>query len=205
MNYQPTETLSPDGKKLTYEIPEYAGIISFHLADQMILFDGDYVTVELRDGYTTNLEIIDGKIIVPGWLYENIGTFTTWKNGLASVTDIQTGLKVPSGAVVNTTNVVNVSGVEVHESPGLILSLDTYGFQYSPVYETSVSTAGSLTVRINDYWGNAPVGLYYTIVGDGKEMQYLLPATYGEFKIPCLKGQTFQIKFVWSNESGGKG
>lgn len=206
--WQPTETVSSDGKTLQYLIPEESiGNIHFYLADQKIATDADYVTAQVN-GYQFNLPIVDGYVAISGWFYEQKGTFTTWKGGVATTTDIQTGLNVPGGVCLYSTRTKGVEGVDVLDSTGLLLTITESDPGSTIIYETTAQAPGSLTVKASTYWLMKPTGLYYTIVGQGKDKQYLLPTSSGEFKIPCLKGQTFQIKFVWPDQGyygGGKG
>jgi len=201
--WSPEEELSDDGSELSYTIPGYAGSIRFYLADQVIETDADSVTIQLKSGYFRYLSVEGGKVTIPGWIYESEGTIIEWKDGDVFVHDISSGLRINSGIAFMSAQSTSIGGLEVHESQGLVLDLNVVPTAYSnPVYETTVSEKGFLTVYVQDYWGNTPEGLWYTPVGGGVEKSYIQSSSPGVFQVPVEQGQTIHIKLYWSDQTG---
>lgn len=201
MSWKPLESLSSDGETLSYQMPEYAGSIWLHLADQYIESDADFVQVELKYGYTIDLQIQDGQVIVPGWVYEQNGAFIEWKNGVRTVTDIQTGLPVFGGKEILETRASGVSGITVRKVSGLYLSI--YSSQdWNTTFESVAQEDGVLNIWIGDSYGNSPEGVWITNVGTGLPTEYTHPEKGGYIRYEVKKGETLHIVVRWSSSTG---
>lgn len=201
MSWKPIETLSPDGKTLSYAIPEYAGSIYFQLADRRVESDSEYIYVELEYGHSFSLEIIDGQIIIPGWVYDQKGVFVEWKNGQRYATDIQTGLPVWGGKESFLTKSSYVSGIIVLEPTGLYQSIYA-DRDWSTTFELTTQGDGYQNIWIGDQYGNSPQGLYITIVGSGLPAQYYEVQKGGYVYLPVKWGQTLHIVSYWGQMTG---
>lgn len=195
-SWEPIETLSPDGRTLSYTIPDWAGSIGFQLADRQVESDSDYAYVELEYGYSFNLEIVDGQITIPGWVYDQKGVFVEWKNGRRYATDIQTGLPVVGGNQYFLTRSSYVSGITVLEATGLYQSIYA-DRDWATTFELTTQCTGYQHLWIADSWGNSPQGLYITIVGSGLPAQYYLVQKGGYVYLPVKWGQTLHIVSYW--------
>lgn len=202
LNWKPEETLSEDGKTLSYAMPGNAGSIHLFLVDRKVLADeGVYFVQVQMDGYTLDLHVDDGYITVPGWVYENEGSFVVWKNGKKIVTDIQTGLPVVGGKEIVSTRPSGINGLEPVYISGLSLNLRS-PTEYCPVYEVIVPQNGLLKISIEDYYGNQPEGIWITEVGHGLEPVYY-HVTKDGFTVPVTKDKTIHIKCRWYKMSKG--
>lgn len=203
-SWKPTETLSDNGKNLSYTMPDHAGSIWLTLADQKIPFSGDFVEVEFEGGWTMQLENRDGYVIVPGWIYQNKGAFVEWRSGRRTVTDIQTGLPVYGGKDWIQTRASGINGlVPVNENGGLYLSIYS-NEQMTDIFETSMKQDGVLSVYLGDSWGNNPQGVWITVVGSNKDPVYQQVQKGGYVYVPVTSGQTLHLKLRW-NIAIGKG
>jgi hypothetical protein len=197
MTWKPEETLSPDGTSLSYQLPGTAGMIWLHLADQVVSTDGDIVEVQLENGYTIALSVSDGQVIVPGWIYEQNGTFIVWKNGRKTVTDIQTGKPVLPGKEIVQTRFAGVDGLVPVQVSGPFLNLYLSN-EYNPTCEAVAQQDGELVIWIHhNQNGDSPEGVWFTVVGEGKDPLYLQPSKEGRVSLYLKKGQTVHIKCRW--------
>lgn len=203
-SWRPEEHIASDGKSLSYSLPGNAGNIYLQLADRTIPCDADYVEVQLNGGYYFSLEMNNGGVTIPGWVYRNNGVFIEWKNGRRTVTDIQTGLNVPGGKeLFQTTQEGGVEGITVRNPSGLYLSI--YSDQgWETIFEVPTQETGMLSIWVGDRWGNSPVGVYSTNVGTKLPAAYYQPDKNGMIYLPVKKGETLHLQMYW-NTSIGKG
>jgi hypothetical protein len=204
-SWKPIESMSTDGKSLSYSIPAYAGAIYLQLADRMIECDSDFVEVQLENGQYITLEVFESKqILVPGWIYSQKGVFIEWKKGSRKVTDIQTGLVVRGGIKILRTHDGMIDGITTRETRGLYLSV--YSSQdWDTTFETIVQQTGNLNLWVGDSWNNAPQGVYITNVGSKMPAVYYQPDKDGMLWLPVEAGQTLHLKPYWGANTGGKG
>ncbi|MEY4440688.1 MAG: hypothetical protein RLY49_314 [Candidatus Parcubacteria bacterium] len=203
-SWRPEEHMSSDGKALSYTIPGNAGNIYLELADREIPCDSEYVEVQMEGGYYISLEMHDGLVVIPGWIYQSNGVFIEWKNGRRTVTDIQTGLPVVGGKdFFQTTQEGGVQGITVRNPSGLYLSI--YGDSgWDTIFEVPTQSTGNFNLWVGDRWGNQPVGVYITNVGSKLPAVYYQTDKSGMIYFPVKKGETYHIQLYW-NTSIGKG
>jgi hypothetical protein len=201
--WKPEEILSQDGKSLSYKLPGQTGWIHLQLADQRVAFDGDSAQVLLESGYVLDLYPDNGFVTVPGWVFEQKGAFVVWKNGVKTVTDIQTGKPVNPGVQVVQTRTNGVSGLQVVPVIGMVANLNylSLGNQYNPTCEITVPQDGLFQLTIQDWYGNLPEGMWVTTVGLGAEPIYVHPNKSGFCSVMVKKGQTLHWKFRWAAQS----
>lgn len=194
--WKPEEILSSDGKTLSYRMPEYAGRIWLQLADQLIEFDGDAAEVVLDSGWTYNLEVRDGYVVVPGWIYQQHGAFVEWIGNRRIVTDIQTGLPVCGGKEILQVRQDGVDGITVREASGRFLSIYT-SWDWDTTFEVTMPETGKLNLWMGDWYNQFPQGVYITVVGTGLPPVYCQPNKEGLIYFDVKKGQTLHIKQYW--------
>lgn len=195
-SWRPEETLSDDGFTLSYRMPYYAGKIWLQLADQIIPFDGDFAQVELYGGYTFDLGVHDGFVVVPGWVYQMRGAFVEWKNGGRVVTDIQTGLPVLGGKEILDVASTGVSGITLRNPSGRYLSIYS-SWDWNTTFEVTMLQGGELNLWFGDGRGNFPQGVWITTVGSGQPAVYLRPNKGGVVYYDVEEGETIHIKQYW--------
>ncbi len=209
-SWKPIESISQKaGPSLEYTLPGHVGMIRFYLADQLVPFDGDSAHVQLVNGYAVTLEVSKGNVIVPGWIWEQEGTFVTFTDGEQEVTDIQTGLPVHRGFHMIQLEPTAIEGLEVVEAWKGTSYLDIYAPHnqwHKPVYEfTSISTR-SYRVHVYDDRGMTPSMIQYTFTDDdsGSGPDWITPNENGEFRIHVPAGKTIHLLPYWNHGQGGK-
>lgn len=201
--WKPEEVLSQDGKNLSYKLPGQAGWIYLQLADQRVAFDGDSAQVLLESGYVLDLYPDNGFLTVPGWIFEQKGAFVVWKNGVKTVTDIQTGKSVNPEVQMLQTRTNGVSGLQVVPVTGMTANLNYLSLnnEYNPTCEITVPQDGLFQLTIKDWYGNLPEGMSVTTVGLRAEPMYVHPNKSGYCSVMVKKGQTLHWKFRWAVQS----
>jgi hypothetical protein len=201
-SWKPEEVLSDDGNVLSYRMPFYAGRVHLYLADRVIDFDGDAVEVVLDGGWNYFLEIRDGQVVVPGWVYEQKGAFVEWIKGRRIVTDIQTGLPVKPGKEIIEVSGSGVSGITVRETEGLYLSIYS-NWDWNTTFEVTMPETGVLKLWMGDWQNYFPQGIWITKVGKGEQPVYLHPNKEGVIYFDVEGGETLHIKQYWPTPTHG--
>jgi len=197
--------VSLDGKKISYERPEWSGNLWFYLADLTVPFTGSQASVHLSNGDIFNLDVNGGNVTIPGWFSRERGMLEVWYGNLVYRYDMATGLPSPETSVVLDIQPLGLDGLEYAQEEGMVISLPhCYPSQWSnPFFESTPAQKGWLTIDANAPWYGRPIGMWYYSTLSA-EKKYMTPNTNGTFNVPAEEGQSLYFQFEW-NPSGGKG
>jgi hypothetical protein len=213
------KTVSDDGLKVSYSVPDWAGNLWFQLQDIQVPFDGESVTVHLSDGAMMTLDVFEGKVSLPGMLSWSEGTVEVVQNGKKSFFDIESGAQVSNTRILARTQGIGLDSIEQIPNSGMSVDVWTYVPYggYVPVYETVPGKKGMFTIqpKVNDPWSYdsqdivieeswiKPLGVWYAAPDKSwKYMKY--PVDAESVQIPVVGGQSLYFYFEW-DESVGKG
>lgn len=212
------KTLSDDGLKASYLVPDWAGNLWFQLQDISVPFDGESATVHLSDGVVMTLDVFDGQVSLPGALSWSQGTVEIIQNGLKSYFDIGSGAQVSNTRILARTQGIGLDSIEQIPNSGMTVDVWTYISYggYYPIYETVPSQKGMFAIKpkVIDSWqsdsgetvedlGIRPLGVWFVDVDKlWKYVEY--PTDAESIEIPVIGGESLFFYFEW-DESAGKG